>query len=413
MNKKSLTKALAINVVVLVLVAALLGGLTFAWFTTRQTADTQQVIQVGNFDINLNDTTQEYQKSQNIAFTKAFPSTETVANADDKVATDKAKKENVDYINGNKFAFSVKNSGEIDALFGLKVAVNGSNNANLTDLMRFNVYVKDNTGTVTYNEVKYTKKSTTAITSVTDLETALIAAVGKASLPESSTVATAKEVDMAELPFATADGKNEVELLVVAWIDKTGEYGNGEKAVNNGDYFEFAVQMAAIQSVGGITATDVKDAKIWDNMPLQEWTQYAQYNASINTSESFDAISFGVKYDKVNILNVATDSVKAGKYANKVEINLTNASTSAAKVTWAISAVNGLNTTDTSKIHAQIFVGDVKSGDELTNITAIETALKALDIANGTNKITIVFWTEETTDVNLALNISVSNVVAP
>lgn len=403
MNKKTLTKALAINVVVLVLVVALLGGLTFAWFSTRQTADTQQVIQVGNFAINLNDTPEEYAQSQNIAFSKAFPSTEAVANAE----PGNGKTENVDYLTDNKFAFSVSNVGDIDALFGLEVVVNGANNANLTRYMRFNVYKADTSGDKTFNEVQYTKKNDTALTSVTDLEKALITAAGEVELPESTS--SSKPVKTGLAGVNTTDNK-EVELLIVAWIDPSATYGDGADDVKVGDTFEFAVQMAAIQAVGGITKEDIDNAKIFDNMPPQEWKTFFTSSDNVDTGVSFTK-EYTYKYTMNGIgVDPYLANAKAGdKYGNKIVINLNNASATAKAAVWTVAA-EGDSTVTADDIQASV------NGNVVKGLDNIKAVLDKISLTAQTNTpIIIIVWTESEADQAnvISLKFTAVNTVAP
>lgn len=412
MNKKTLTKALAINVVVLVLVVALLGGLTFAWFSTRQTADTTQVIQVGNFAINLNDTTEEYTaNSQSISFMKAFPSTEAVANADDNARS--GKQENVDYLTDNKFAFSISNIGDIDALFGLKVVVNSANNANLTKYMRFNVYKKaenqnTDTGVSKFGNIKYEKKSNAALTTIAELENALIDAVGTINVPENSN-AGAQSVPSGLAGLNTTDNK-EVELLIVAWIDSSATYGDGATDVKVGDTFEFAVQMAAIQAVGGITKADIDAADIFANMPPQTWTTFYTFSDNVNTDETFTK-EYTYKYT-MNGIGVAPylDNAKAGdKYGNKIVINLNNASGIGKVATWTVVAEND-STVTADDIQASV------NGIAVTGLANIKAELDKISLgANADTSITIIIWTENADDQAklISLKFTAGNTVAP
>lgn len=387
MNKKTLTKALAINVVVLVLVVALLGGLTFAWFSTRQTADTTQVIQVGNFAINLNDTTTEYAQSQNIAFTKAFPSTRDVANADDTVL--QGGKENYDYLTGNKFAFSISNEGDIDALFGFDVVVNGANNANLTDAMRFDVYKKDDTnGTKTFNTIKYALFNNDELTSITDLKAELVRAVGSEQVPTSNDNADLIDSGLAKI----AAGAEEIELLIVAWIDPSATYGDGATDVKVGDTFEFAVQMAAIQAVGGITKADIDAADIFANMPPQVWTTFYTFSDNVNTDETFTK-EYTYKYT-MNGIGVAPylDNAKTGAYGNKIVINLNNASTTGKAATWTVVAEADGAVTD-ADIQASV------NGTVVKGLTNIKAELDRISLTASSNTaIPIIIWTENEDD---------------
>lgn len=404
MNKKTLTKALAINVVVLVLVVALLGGLTFAWFSTRQTADTTQVIQVGNFAINLNDTTQEYAQSQNIAFTKAFPSTRAVANADDTAV--QGGTENYDYLTGNKFAFSISNKGDIDALFGFDVVVNGANNANLTKAMRFDVYKKDDpNGTKTFDGIKYVISNTDEITNIADLKAELVKVVGDEKVPTSSNDATLVESGLAKI----AVGANEIELLIVAWIDPSATYGDGADDVKVGDTFEFAVQMAAIQAVGGITKADINTADIFANMPPQTWTTFYTFSDNVNTDETFTK-EYTYKYT-MNGIGVAPylDNAKTGAYGNKIAINLNNASTTGKAAVWTVTAE--VDSTVTAADIQASFNGTVVKG--LDNIKAQLDAISLTGSAN--TEIIIIIWTENADDQAklISLKFTATNTVAP
>lgn len=387
MNKKTLTKALAINVVVLVLVVALLGGLTFAWFSTRQTADTTQVIQVGNFAINLNDTTTEYAQSQNIAFTKAFPSTRDVANADDTVL--QGGKENYDYLTGNKFAFSISNEGDIDALFGFDVVVNGANNANLTDAMRFDVYKKDDTnGTKTFNTIKYALFNNDKITSITDLKAELVRAVGSEQVPTSNDNADLIDSGLAKI----AAGAEQIELLIVAWIDPSATYGDGATDVKVGDTFEFAVQMAAIQAVGGITKADIDAADIFANMPPQVWTTFYTFSDNVNTDETFTK-EYTYKYT-MNGIGVAPylDNAKTGAYGNKIVINLNNASATGKAATWTVAAEADGAVTE-ADIQASV------NGTVVKGLAAIKAELDKISLTASSNTaIPIIIWTENADD---------------
>lgn len=404
MNKKTLTKALAINVVVLVLVVALLGGLTFAWFSTRQTADTTQVIQVGNFAINLNDTTQEYAQSQNIAFTKAFPSTRAVANADDTAV--QGGTENYDYLTGNKFAFSISNKGDIDALFGFDVVVNGANNANLTKAMRFDVYKKDDpNGTKTFDGIKYVISNTDEITNIADLKAELVKVVGDEKVPTSSNDATLVESGLAKI----AVGANEIELLIVAWIDPSATYGDGADDVKVGDTFEFAVQMAAIQAVGGITKADINTADIFANMPPQTWTTFYTFSDNVNSDETFTK-EYTYKYT-MNGIGVAPylDNAKTGAYGNKIAINLNNASTTGKAAVWTVTAE--VDSTVTAADIQASFNGTVVKG--LDNIKAQLDAISLTGSAN--TEIIIIIWTENADDQAklISLKFTATNTVAP
>lgn len=404
MNKKTLTKALAINVVVLVLVVALLGGLTFAWFSTRQTADTTQVIQVGNFAINLNDTTQEYAQSQNIAFTKAFPSTRAVANADDTAV--QGGTENYDYLTGNKFAFSISNKGDIDALFGFDVVVNGANNANLTKAMRFDVYKKDDpNGTKTFDGIKYVISNTDEITNIADLKAELVKVVGDEKVPTSSNDATLVESGLAKI----AVGANEIELLIVAWIDPSATYGDGADDVKVGDTFEFAVQMAAIQAVGGITKADINTADIFANMPPQTWTTFYTFSDNVNTDETFTK-EYTYKYTMNGIgVTPYLDNAKTGAYGNKIAINLNNASTTGKAAVWTVTAE--VDSTVTAADIQASFNGTVVKG--LDNIKAQLDAISLTGSAN--TEIIIIIWTENADDQAklISLKFTATNTVAP
>lgn len=404
MNKKTLTKALAINVVVLVLVVALLGGLTFAWFSTRQTADTTQVIQVGNFAINLNDTTKEYAQSQNIAFTKAFPSTRAVANADDTAV--QGGTENYDYLTGNKFAFSISNKGDIDALFGFDVVVNGANNANLTKAMRFDVYKKDDpNGTKTFDGIKYVISNTDEITNIADLKAELVKVVGDEKVPTSSNDATLVESGLAKI----AVGANEIELLIVAWIDPSATYGDGADDVKVGDTFEFAVQMAAIQAVGGITRADIDTADIFANMPPQTWTTFYTFSDNVNTDETFTK-EYTYKYTMNGIgVTPYLDNAKTGAYGNKIAINLNNASTTGKAAVWTVTAE--VDSTVTAADIQASFNGTVVKG--LDNIKAQLDAISLTGSAN--TEIIIIIWTENADDQAklISLKFTATNTVAP
>lgn len=404
MNKKTLTKALAINVVVLVLVVALLGGLTFAWFSTRQTADTTQVIQVGNFAINLNDTTQEYAQSQNIAFTKAFPSTRAVANADDTAV--QGGTENYDYLTGNKFAFSISNKGDIDALFGFDVVVNGANNANLTKAMRFDVYKKDDpNGTKTFDGIKYVISNNDEITNIADLKAELVKVVGDEKVPTSSNDATLVESGLAKI----AVGANEIELLIVAWIDPSATYGDGADDVKVGDTFEFAVQMAAIQAVGGITKADIGTADIFANMPPQTWTTFYTFSDNVNTDETFTK-EYTYKYTMNGIgVTPYLDNAKTGAYGNKIAINLNNASTTGKVAVWTVTAE--VDSTVTAADIQASFNGTVVKG--LDNIKAQLDAISLTGSAN--TEIIIIIWTENADDQAklISLKFTATNTVAP
>lgn len=404
MNKKTLTKALAINVVVLVLVVALLGGLTFAWFSTRQTADTTQVIQVGNFAINLNDTTKEYLQSKNIEFSKAFPSTRDVANADDTAVTDGTA--NYDYLTGNKFAFSVSNKGDIDALFGFDVVVNGANNANLEKAMRFDVYKQAEDGTKIFNEIKYNLSNTNELTTIDALKTQLLTAVGEEQVPTSSENTKLVESGLAKI----AAGAKEIELLIVAWIDPSATYGDGADDVKVGDTFEFAVQMAAIQAVGGITKADIDNAKIFDNMPPQEWKTFFTSSDNVDTGVSFTK-EYTYKYTMNGIgVDPYLDNAKAGdKYGNKIVINLNNASITAKTAVWTVAA-EGDSTVTADDIQASV------NGNVVKGLDNIKAELDNISLSAGVNtEITIIIWTENVADQAnvIFLKFTAGNTVAP
>lgn len=388
MNKKTLTKALAINVVVLVLVVALLGGLTFAWFSTRQTADTTQVIQVGNFAINLNDTPEEYvANAPSIKFMNAFPSTEAVANADDTTAKTVDKKEGIDYLTNNKFAFSIENAGDINALLHLDIAVNGVNSEKLKAALRFNVYVKNDAGTVTYNEIAYNKSNATAIT-FDALKTELLKNINggtTVNVPTSDAVTT--PVDSGLIAF---NAKDKVEFAIVTWIDKDTEYGTDTDQVKGGDTFEFAVQIAAIQSVGGITKVDV-DALI-AGMPPQTWTTFYTFSDNVNTDETFTK-EYTYKYT-MNGIGVAPylDNAKTGAYGNQIVINLTNASNTGKAATWTVVAESDSAVTETdiqASVNGTVFKGLDNIKAQLNNISLT---------ANANTKIIIIIWTENADD---------------
>lgn len=377
MNKKTLTKALAINVVVLVLVVALLGGLTFAWFSTRQTADTTQVIQVGNFAINLNDTPEEYvADAPSIKFMNAFPSTDTVANADDTVVETAGKKENVDYLKGNKFAFSIENAGDIDALLHLDIAVNGVNSEKLKDALRFNVYTRDDsTGTVIYNKIKY-KKSNTDIISFGGLKAELLKNINGGTnvmLPETEGGEAIYNSEM--IAF---NAKDKVEFAIVTWIDNNTEYGTDANQVKGGDTFEFAVQIAAIQSVGGITKVDIEALKA--GMPPQVWNEYYKYADTVDTSKDFGTKEFTYKYTMDKPIGNATylANAQAGKYGNVIELTLNNKAEQVGKATWTVDAITG-NTATEANIVA--YINDV----EYTGLTAIAAALSDIELSAGIN----------------------------
>lgn len=403
MNKKTLTKALAINVVVLVLVVALLGGLTFAWFSTRQTADTTQVIQVGNFAINLNDTPEEYvENAPSIKFMNAFPSTEAVANADDTVVETAGKSAEIDYLTNNKFAFSIENAGDINALLYLNIAVNGVNSEQLKNALRFNVYVKNEGGAVTYNEIKYNKSNTNAIT-FDGLKAELLKNINggtTVNVPTSDSVIT--PIDSGLIAF---NAKDKVEFAIVTWIDKDTEYGADADQVKGGDTFEFAVQIAAIQSVGGITKVDV-DALI-AGMPPQVWTTFYTFSDNVNTDETFTK-EYTYKYT-MNGIGVAPylDNAKTGAYGNKIVINLNNASNTGKAATWTVVAEND-STVTADDIQAD-FNGTVVKG--LSNIAA---ELNKISLgANANTAIPIIIWTENADDQTklISLKFTATNTV--
>lgn len=406
MNKKTLTKALAINVVVLVLVVALLGGLTFAWFSTRQTADTTQVIQVGNFAINLNDTTKEYvENAPSIKFMNAFPSTEAVANADDTVVKTAGKEAGIDYLTNNKFAFSIENAGDINALLHLNIAVNGVNSEQLKNALRFNVYVKNDAGKVTYNEIAYNKSNTDAIT-FDGLKAELLKNINggtTVNVPTSDVITT--PVDSGLIAF---NAKDKVEFAIVTWINKDTEYGTDADQVKGGDTFEFAVQIAAIQSVGGITKVDV-DA-LTAGMPPQEWTTFFTFSDNVDTDEAFTK-EYTYKYT-MNGIGVAPylDNAKAGdKYGNKIVINLNNASATGKVATWTVTA-EGDSTVTAADIQAS-FNGTVVQG--LDNIKAELDKISLTAQAN--TPITIIIWTENVADQVkvISLKFTATNTIAP
>lgn len=409
MNKKTLTKALAINVVVLVLVVALLGGLTFAWFSTRQTADTTQVIQVGNFAINLNDTPEEYvADAPSIKFMNAFPSTENVANADDSVAV-AGKTENVDYLKGNKFAFSIENAGDIDALLHLDIAVNGVNSEKLKDALRFNVYTRDDdTGTVTYNNIKYTKSNVDAI-NFDGLKAELLKNINGGTtvmLPETEGGAATYNSEM--IAF---NAKDKVEFAIVTWIDKDTEYGAEVNQVKGGDTFEFAVQIAAIQSVGGITKVDIEALKA--GMPPQVWNEYYKYADTVDTSKDFGTKEFTYKYTMDKPIGNATylANAQAGKYGNVIELSLDNKAQAAGKAAWTVEVDTGNTATD-ANIVAYI------NGTEYTGLTAIAAALSDIELSAGVNNNPIkiaVYVKGEAADPAevIALKFSVKYTVSP
>lgn len=405
MNKKTLTKALAINVVVLVLVVALLGGLTFAWFSTRQTADTTQVIQVGNFAINLNDTPEEYvENAPSIKFMNAFPSTEAVANADDTVVKTGGKQAGIDYLTNNKFAFSIENAGDINALLHLNIAVNGVNSEQLKNALRFNVYVKNDAGTVTYNEIAYKKSNTDAIT-FDGLKTELLKNINGGTnvmLPETEGGEATYNSEM--IAF---NAKDKVEFAIVTWIDKDTEYGTDADQVKGGDTFEFAVQIAAIQSVGGITKVDV-DALI-AGMPPQEWTTFYTFSDNVNTDETFTK-EYTYKYT-MNGIGVAPylDNAKTGAYGNKIVINLNNASSTGKAATWTVAA-EGDSTVTEADIQAS-FNGTVVKG--LDNIKAQLNNISLT--ANANTEIIIIIWTENADDQAklISLKFTATNTIAP
>lgn len=408
MNKKTLTKALAINVVVLVLVVALLGGLTFAWFSTRQTADTTQVIQVGNFAINLNDTTKEYvANAPSIKFMNAFPSTDTVANADDTVVETAGKTENVDYLKGNKFAFSIENAGDIDALLHLDIAVNGVNSEKLKDALRFNVYVKNDSGTVTYNKIKYNKSNADVI-SFDGLKAELLKNINGGTtviLPETEGGAATYNSEM--IAF---NAKDKVEFAIVTWIDKDTEYGAEVNQVKGGDTFEFAVQIAAIQSVGGITKVDIEALKA--GMPPQVWNEYYKYADTVDTSKDFGTKEFTYKYTMDKPIGNATylANAQAGKYGNVIELSLDNKAQVAGKATWTVEVDAGNTATDAN------IVAYIK-GTEYTGLTAIAAALSDIELSAGVNnpiKIAVYVNGEAADPAEvIALKFSVKYTVAP
>lgn len=405
MNKKTLTKALAINVVVLVLVVALLGGLTFAWFSTRQTADTTQVIQVGNFAINLNDTPEEYvENAPSIKFMNAFPSTEAVANADDTVVKTGGKQAGIDYLTNNKFAFSIENAGDINALLHLNIAVNGVNSEQLKNALRFNVYVKNDAGTVTYNEIAYKKSNTDAIT-FDGLKTELLKNINGGTnvmLPETEGGEATYNSEM--IAF---NAKDKVEFAIVTWIDKDTEYGTDADQVKGGDTFEFAVQIAAIQSVGGITKVDV-DALI-AGMPPQTWTTFYTFSDNVNTDETFTK-EYTYKYTMNGIgVTPYLDNAKTGAYGNKIAINLNNASTTGKAAVWTVTAE--VDSTVTAADIQASFNGTVVKG--LDNIKAQLDAISLTGSAN--TEIIIIIWTENADDQAklISLKFTATNTVAP
>lgn len=405
MNKKTLTKALAINVVVLVLVVALLGGLTFAWFSTRQTADTTQVIQVGNFAINLNDTPEEYvENAPSIKFMNAFPSTEAVANADDTVVKTAGKEAGIDYLTNNKFAFSIENAGDINALLHLNIAVNGVNSEQLKNALRFNVYVKNDAGKVTYNEIAYNKSNTDAIT-FDGLKAELLKNIKggtTVNVPTSDVVTT--PVDSGLIAF---NAKDKVEFAIVTWINKDTEYGTDADQVKGGDTFEFAVQIAAIQSVGGITKVDV-DALI-AGMPPQVWTTFYTFSDNVNTDEAF-AKEYTYKYTMNGIgVEPYLANAKTGVYGNKIVINLNNASATGKVAVWTVTA-EADSTVTADDIQASV-KGTVVKG--LDNIIA---QLNTISLTgSGNTEITIIIWTENTADQAklISLKFTATNTIAP
>lgn len=396
MTRKTVVKGIALNVIIIVMVLALLGGLTFAWFATRQTGDESQLIEVGEFKVNLKDTQtvgdRQYLHSRNIEFTNAYPSKESVANNFNETSSD-SNVENKDFIKGNKFIFKIANEGEIDALTSLKVITNDTaNSANLEKVLKYHLYSVSE-DTQDNSKITFTKLTNTAnlLTDPTNgLEKSLITAMGgNVELPESEVNTTPRDSGLSKLVVGQS-----YAFCVVVWIDENATYGEGESDLRGGDNFEFALNMAAIQSVGGITASDTD--KVWEGMPPQQWQAKLNYYKTINTDAVTIDETFTVKH-AMNATGVPPylDNAKIGNYANAIVINLNILyETAISPLSWdvAFGANNSLTVLDS--IEASINGGTTVKG--LANIAA---ALNAITLQQGKNApITVVFWTAETAD---------------
>lgn len=396
MTRKTVVKGIALNVVIIVMVLAFLGGLTFAWFATRQAGDESQLIEVGEFKVNLKDTQtagdRQYLHSRNIEFTNAYPSKESVANNFNETSSD-SNVENKDFIKGNKFIFKIANEGEIDALTSLKVITNNTaNSANLEKVLKYHLYSVSEDGQDS-SKITFTKLTNTAnllTDPINGFEKSLITAMGgNVQLPESEGSATLKDSGLSKLEV----GKS-YAFCVVVWIDENATYGEGENDLSGGDVFEFALNMAAIQSVGGITANDTD--KVWEGMPPQQWQAKLNYHKTINTDADVINETFTVKY-AMNGTGVPPylDNAKIGNYANAVVINLNiTYETAISPLSWDVTFGANNNLTVLDSIEASI-----NGGTTVKGLTNIADALNAITLQQGKNApITVVFWTAETAD---------------
>lgn len=396
MTRKTVVKGIALNVVIIVMVLALLGGLTFAWFATRQAGDESQLIEVGDFKVNLKDTQtvgdRQYLHSRNIEFTNAYPSKESVANNFNETSSD-SNVENKDFIKGNKFIFKIANEGEIDALTSLKVITNNTaNSTNLEKVLKYHLYSVSEDAQDS-SKITFTKLTNTAnllTDPINGFEKSLITAMGgNVQLPESEGSVTLKDSGLSKLEV----GKS-YAFCVVVWIDENATYGEGENDLSGGDVFEFALNMAAIQSVGGITASDTD--KVWEGMPPQQWQAKLNYHKTINTDADVINETVTVKY-AMNGTGVPPylDNAKIGNYANAVVINLNiTYETAISPLSWDVTFGTNNNLTVLDSIEASI-----NGGVAVKGLANIATALNAITIGQGKNApITIVFWTAETAD---------------
>lgn len=112
MKKSILRKAIFGNIMMIAIASMMLVATTFAWFTLTDSANTEQTLIIGKFNIKLDDEVATYSLSHNINNTAVVPSTRTDAYA----LIDGTSKANV-------YKFIVDNNhGGIDAKYRIKVA---------------------------------------------------------------------------------------------------------------------------------------------------------------------------------------------------------------------------------------------------------------------------------------------------
>ena len=126
MKNTSIKKLIFINVISVVLVAAMLATASLAWFTASESNNTPQVIQSGTFEIKLYDGANgDTYEGSNIHITNSYPMSDLYAKAQ----------------NDNIYQFQVKNTGTVDTMFRFTVVVidDPSTGDLLTDFLRYEI----------------------------------------------------------------------------------------------------------------------------------------------------------------------------------------------------------------------------------------------------------------------------------